>query len=54
VIAEIVVVRGRGRGGGGGGGIHGGRGGGRDQNGKKADDRGRARIIDGELLLLLT
>ena len=46
MTAEIVVVRRRE----GGEGIHGGRGGGRDWNGKKADDR----IIDGELLLLLT
>ena len=51
MTAEIVVVQGRGRGG---GGIHGERGGGCDQNGKKTDDCGRARIIDGELLLLLT
>ena len=48
MTAEIVVVRGRGAG----GGINGGRGGGRDWNGKKVDDR--VRIIDGELLLLLT
>ena len=51
MTAEIVVVQGRG---GGGGGIHGGRGGGCDRNGKKADDRGCTRIIDSELLLLLT
>ena len=41
-----MVVRGRE------GGIHGGQGGGRDRNGKKTDDR--VRIIDSELLLLLT
>ena len=51
MTAEIVDVPGRG---GEGGGIHGGRGGGRDWNGKKADDRGRTHIIDSELLLLLT
>ena len=39
MTAEMVVVRGGGRGGGGGGrGTNRGRGGGRDWNGKKADD----------------
>ena len=52
VTAEIVVVRGRG--GRRGGGIHGGRGGERDRNGKKADEHERTRIIDSELLLLFT
>ena len=48
MTAEIVVVLGRG------GGRGRGRGRDRNGNGKKADDRRRARIIDGELLLLLT